>query len=222
MALQIPPDGVTMAPVLTVLPAGTLLWRLHSDRYGPAEFNPRLAHGYFKGNRFDAMEPDGYPYLYAALEPVAALAEVFLRSREFENRTAVRMIPWAQASRYRLSAVRTAADVTLVDLTTAEGLAAVWQDEWLVDCEEREYDKTRYWVQLIRRHSAAAQGLCWTSKRCRPRRALQLFGDRCAPGTLVRIPEESYRLESATDLKEVNRLLEPLRAQVSVPEGLGG
>ncbi|WP_086791985.1 RES family NAD+ phosphorylase [Streptomyces thermovulgaris] len=218
MALQVPPDGVPMEPILTVFPAGTLIWRLHSNRYGPTEFNSRLAHGYFKGNRFDAMEPDGYPYLYAALEPVAALAEVFLRSREFESRTAIRMIPWAQASRYRLSAVRTTVDLALVDLTTAEGLAAVWQDEWLVDCEEREYDKTRYWVQLIRKHSTAAQGLYWTSKRCRPRRALQFFGDRCGPEPLARTPEEVYRLDSAADLKEVNRMLSPLRAVISTPE----
>ncbi|NYV77370.1 RES family NAD+ phosphorylase [Streptomyces sp. UH6] len=219
MALQVPPEGVKMEPVLTVLPAGTLVWRCHSEEYGPVEFNPNPAHLYFKGNRFDATERDPYPYLYAALEPLTALAEVFLRSVEFDGPGAVRRIPWAQASRYLLTAVRTTADVRLVDLTTAEGLATVWQDEWLVDCEHREYDKTRYWVQVIREHCSSAQGLRWVSKRCRPREAVQFFGDRGEPFAGARGAEARYRLGRTADVREVNRMLSRLRAVISVSDG---
>ncbi|GGV70138.1 hypothetical protein GCM10010294_27910 [Streptomyces griseoloalbus] len=217
MALQAPPEGVAMDPVRTVLPAGSLIWRCHGHRYGAAQFNPRPAHEFFKGNRFDATERDPYPYLYAALDPVAALAEVFLRSVEFDSGSGVRLIPWAQASRYRLSALRTTEDITLLDLTTAEGLASVWQDEWLIDCEEREYDKTRYWVQVMRQHCADAQGLRWTSKRCRPRAAVQFFGDRGAPCPADQAPEESWRLDSREGLERANRLLSPLRSVISAP-----
>ncbi|MFD6425403.1 RES family NAD+ phosphorylase [Streptomyces sp. NPDC060198] len=218
MALQVPPEGVAMEARLTVLPAGSRIWRCHSEPYGVADFNPRPAHEFFKGSRFDSTERDPYSYLYAAQDPVTALAEVLLRSVEFDGPLAVRQIPWAQASRYSVSAVRTTQDVVLVDLTTAEGLAAVWQDGWLVDCEPGEYGKTRYWARLIREHTASAQGLLWPSKRCRPRTALQFFGDRCGSGLLPPTPEESYRLDSTTDLKEVNSLLSPLRAVISVPE----
>ncbi|GGW73905.1 RES family NAD+ phosphorylase [Streptomyces griseoloalbus] len=217
MALQAPPEGVAMDPVRTVLPAGSLIWRCHGHRYGAAQFNPRPAHEFFKGSRFDATERDPYPYLYAALDPVAALAEVFLRSVEFDSGSGVRLIPWAQASRYRLSALRTTEDITLLDLTTAEGLASVWQDEWLIDCEEREYDKTRYWVQVMRQHCADAQGLRWTSKRCRPRAAVQFFGDRGAPCPADQAPEESWRLDSREGLERANRLLSPLRSVISAP-----
>ncbi|MBA2807788.1 RES family NAD+ phosphorylase [Streptomyces sp. KM273126] len=214
---QIPPQGVAMEPVFTVLPAGSLIWRCHAGHYGVGQFNSRTAHEHFKGSRFDSTEADPYPYLYAALDPVTALAEVLLRSVEFSGGkgTAARQIPWGQASRYLLSAVRTAVDVRLVDITSAEGLAAVWQDEWLVT--SLEYAQTRYWVRLIREHSASAQGLCWTSKRCMPRRALQFFGDRCGEHLLAPTPEECYRLGSPTDAKEINRMLSPLHAVISEP-----
>ncbi|MGJ3560403.1 hypothetical protein ACR6C2_25340 [Streptomyces sp. INA 01156] len=93
----------------------------------------------------------------------------------------------------------------------------MWQDEWLIDCEEREYDKTRYWVQVMRRHCGAAQGLRWTSKRCRPRAAVQFFGDRGAPCAADRTPEESWRLDSPEGLERANRLLSPLRSVIFAP-----
>ncbi|MFI1021583.1 RES family NAD+ phosphorylase [Streptomyces olivaceus] len=219
MGLHAPPEGVAMEPLLTVLPAGSLVWRCHRHHYGAAEFNPRPAHEYFKGSRFDATERDPYPYLYAALDPLTALAEVFLRSVEYGSGSGVRLIPWAQASQYRLSALRTTDDITLLDLTTAEGLASVWQDEWLVDCEEREYDKTRYWVRVMRRHCGTAQGLRWMSKRCRPRAALQFFGDRGKPWAADGTPQESWRLDSEEGVDRANRLLGDLRAVISVPSG---
>ncbi|GAB1338709.1 hypothetical protein ACE1SV_52990 [Streptomyces sp. E-15] len=215
MGRQIPPEGIAMEPVRHILPAGTVLWRCHEERYAAGEFNPTVAHEFFKGSRFDPTAKDPYPYLYAALDPVTALSEVLLRSVEF-GADGVRLIPWAQASRYVLSAVRTTAKLSLVDLTTAEALAAVWQDDWLIDTEE--YAGTRYWVRVIRERCGDAQGLWWTSKRCRPRNALQLFQDRCPDPPLDPRPGRSLRLASADDVREVNRLLAPVGAVVSVPE----
>ncbi|WP_225827538.1 RES family NAD+ phosphorylase [Streptomyces naphthomycinicus] len=204
-----------MKPRRHTLTAGTVLWRCHEEQYAASEFNPSVAHEFFHGSRFDPTEKDPYPYLYAALDPVTALCEVLLRSVEYDD-DAVRQIPWAQASRYVLSAVRTTADLSLVDLTTAEGLAAVWQDDWLIDTEE--YAGTRYWVRVIRERCADVQGLWWTSKRCRPRPALQLFRDRCPDPPLEPRPRERLRLASTDDVRKVNRLLAPLGAVVSAPE----
>ncbi|MFG2595620.1 RES family NAD+ phosphorylase [Streptomyces sp. NPDC048462] len=214
---QIPPSGVPMRPLLRVLPEGTELWRCHQHGYGAESFNPNRAHAYFRGNRFDATDEDPYPFLYAALDPVTALSEVLLRSVDFEHRTAIRLIPWAQASRYTLSALRTTRELSLVELATAEGLAAVWQDSWLVDAEPGDYPKTRYWVRLMREHAAEVHGLIWESKRCRPRSALQLFGDRCGKDPLATAPNRGLRLDSPEGLAEANRLLGPLSAVVSSP-----
>ncbi|MET9009574.1 RES family NAD+ phosphorylase [Streptomyces olivaceoviridis] len=215
MAGQLPPEGVAMKPLRHTLTAGTVLWRCHEERFGAGEFNPNVAHEFFKGSRFDPTDKDPYPYLYAALDPVTALSEVLLRSVEFGD-DGVRQIPWRQASRYVLSAVSTTADLSLVDLTTAEGLAAVWQDDWLIDTEE--YAGTRYWVRVIRERCDDVQGLWWTSKRCRPRPALQLFQDRCPGPPLDPRPRERLRLASTDDVRRVNRLLAPLHAVVSATE----
>ncbi|MCZ0986019.1 RES family NAD+ phosphorylase [Streptomyces diastatochromogenes] len=219
MVGQLPPKNAVMEPLLTDVPKGTLLWRCHEEQYAAGEFNPSVAHEFFKGSRFDPTEKDPYPYLYAALDPVTALSEVLLRSVEFSDGSGVRQIPWAQASRYVLSAIRTTADLTLVDLTTAEGLAAVWQDDWLIDTEE--YAGTRYWVRVIRERADDVQGLWWTSKRCRPRPALQLFQDRCPDTPLAARPQECLRLASTDDVRKVNRLLAPLRAVISATEDDG-
>ncbi|MER7764035.1 RES family NAD+ phosphorylase [Streptomyces sp. NPDC097619] len=218
MARHVPPTGVPMEPITVELPAGTRLWRLHLAHYGAAAFNPKLAHEFFRGSRFDATEKDPYSSLYAALDPLTALSEVLLRSMEFDDATGHRLVPWAQARRYRLTALRTAGPLTLVDLSTAEGLAAVWQDSWLVDCEEGDYAKTRYWARLIRQQCAGAAGLLWQSKRCRPRTALQLFGDRCGALPPTAETEGALSLDDPTDVREVNALLAPLRARISLPE----
>ncbi|GAA1040721.1 RES family NAD+ phosphorylase [Streptomyces sp. TR1341] len=216
MVGQLPPQDAVMTPVVTVVRAGTVVWRCHEEQYAPGEFNPSVAHEFFKGSRFDPTEKDPYPYLYAALDPVTALSEVLLRSVEFSDGSGVRQIPWAQASQYVLSAVRTTADLTLVDLTTAEGLAAVWQDGWLIDTDD--YAGTRYWVRVIRERDSAVQGLWWTSKRCRPRPALQLFQDRCPAAPLDPRPQDRLRLASKQDARRVNKLLAPLHAVISAQQ----
>ncbi len=52
-----------------------------------------------------------------------------------------------------------------------------------------------------------------------PRRALQLFGDRCPGDLLAGGPEECHRLDAPAGVRAVNRLLGPLRAVVSEPVG---
>ncbi|MFD7617284.1 RES family NAD+ phosphorylase [Streptomyces sp. NPDC059802] len=214
---QIPPTGVSMRPLLRVLPAGTELWRCHQNDFGPESFNPNPAHPYFRGNRFDATEQDPYPFLYAALDPVTALCEVLVRVFFLSSRPAVVFVLCALASRYSISVVPHNRELSLVELATAEGLAAVWQDSWLVDSEAGDYPKTRYWVRLMREHASGTHGLVWESKRCRPRSALQLFGDRCGEAPLDTDPDRSLRLDSPEGLAEANRLLNPLRAVISSP-----
>ncbi|MZE76872.1 RES family NAD+ phosphorylase [Streptomyces xinghaiensis] len=218
MAGHAPPEGARMEPLVRVVPAGTELYRCHRDTRPPGSFNPSRQHTFFDGDRFGATEQDPFVYLYAALDPVTALSEVLLRSVRFDGPAAQRRIPWARASRYCLSVLRTTTDLALVDLMSAEGLAAVWQDSWLVDAERDDYAKTRYWVRLIREHAPDVQGLVWQSKRHRPREALQLFGDRCGEHPLEPVPERTVDLRTEEGVAEARRLLGPVRATVSEPE----
>ncbi|WOX07923.1 RES family NAD+ phosphorylase [Streptomyces sp. N50] len=215
MAGHAPPSDARMEPLVRTLPAGTELYRCHRTGRPSESFNSSRQHAYFDGDRFGATEQDPFAYLYAALDPVTALSEVLLRSVRFDGPDAQRRIPWAQASRYSLSVLRTTADIILVDLRSAEGLASVWTDSWLVDAEREEYPKTRYWVRLIREHAPFVQGLLWQSKRHRPRESLQLFGDRCGAVPLEPVDGRTVNLRTEDGAAEARQLLGPVRATIS-------
>ncbi|MFF7533661.1 MULTISPECIES: RES family NAD+ phosphorylase [Streptomyces] len=217
MTRQIPPD-ITMVPRVTMLPAGTALWRCHRTRYPATGFKSVAAHTLFGGSRFDCTAEDRYPYLYATREPTTALAEVFLRSMDFDPVVGARLVPWAQASRYTLAQVVTTTELTFVSLRTEEDLAAVCQTSWLLDCEPDDYPRTRYWAQELRRQAKEAHGLLWQSRRHRPREALVLFGDRCDSVPLHSEPLVSHDLATLAGVDAANRLLAPLRAAIVPPE----
>jgi hypothetical protein len=204
------------------------LWRCHTTKYAATAFNDTFLHPRFGGNRFAGTTDDPYPYLYVTREATTALAEVFLRSLEFTPPDGARLVPLAQARRYTLSQVRTVRELTLVELTTEEDLAGVFQTGWLLEAEAPEYAAgkpdapaytcTRFWSSEIRRQEARAEGLVWPSRRHRPRAALVLFGDRCGPEPLEPVVGGTYDLATPDGLAEANRLLAPLRA-VIVPSG---
>ncbi|MFF5182889.1 RES family NAD+ phosphorylase [Streptomyces sp. NPDC000345] len=218
MTRQIPPS-VTMAPRTTVLPAGTRLWRCHRSNYPATGFKEAAAHTLFGGSRFDCTAEDPYPYLYATREPATALAEVLLRSMDFDPVLGSRLVPWAQAARYTLAELVTTAELTLVSLRVEEDLAAVCQDSWLLDSEPDDYPRTRFWAQELRRQAGQAQGLVWQSRRHRPREALVLFGDRCGATPFAPEPLVSHDLGTLDGAHAANRLLAPLRAAIVPPAG---
>ncbi|MEU0340838.1 RES family NAD+ phosphorylase [Streptomyces bobili] len=217
MTRQIPPE-ITMVPRVTMLPAGTALWRCHRTRYPATGFKSVAAHTLFGGSRFDCTAEDRYPYLYATREPTTALAEVLLRSMDFDPVVGARLVPWAQASRYTLAQVVTSMELTFVSLRTEEDLAAVCQTSWLLDSEPDDYPRTRYWAQELRRQAKEAHGLLWQSRRHRPREALVLFGDRCDTVSLHSEPLVSHDLATLAGVDAANRLLAPLRAAIVPPE----
>lgn len=219
MTRQIPP-AVSMVPRVTMLPAGTTLWRCHRTDYPAIGFKAVEAHTLFGGSRFDCTAEDPYPYLYATLEPTTALAEVLLRSMDFDPELGTRLVSWSQASRYTLARIATAVDLTLISLRTEEDLAAVCQTTWLLDSEPEDYARTRYWAQELRRQAKEAQGLLWQSRRHRPREALVLFGDRCGTEPFLSEPLDSHDLATRADAAVANGLLAPLRAAIVVPESV--
>ncbi|GLF96583.1 RES family NAD+ phosphorylase [Streptomyces yaizuensis] len=212
---QVPPD-VPMRPVTTVLPAGAELWRCHATSRPVTDFNPVPSHRHVGGGRFDGADDDRYRFLYAAFEPLTALAETLLRDIPY-GETGVRPVPWVTASSRSLSKARVTEDLRLVRLVSQADLAAVFQDTWLLEGGDDRYGLTRYWAQEIRRHAPDAQGMVWQSRRNRPHHALVLFGDRCGDEPLKAVPEDSYALGTFEGAERANQLLAPLRAFLLPP-----
>jgi hypothetical protein len=193
-----PPITYRGTPCRRVLAPGTQLFRLHRRTRPVTEFVPRdrLADPHFGGGRFDPTAEDAYPYLYAAFSSSTALAERLLRDFPFTEHDA-RILPRATLRERRLSSLAVTRPVQLVALTTAPELAAVSQDEWLVQAGPDDYGKTRRWAHWLRGKAPWAQGFVWPSKRDVGEEAVILFGDRCAaadfgPGLIPHVDLDSY------------------------------
>lgn len=217
-----PMTPLELRPNRHVIPAGTELWRVHSTRYAPNEFNPKLADPFeFKdGNRFDGTLLDPYHCLYLADTATTALAESVLRSRPFELPAGKRRVPYATVRRRSLSVLRTRCELTLVSLVESKDLAAVCQEATLLE-DERNYVSARRWASEIRAQAPDVMGLIWQSRHNRPQRALVLFHDRfahCDGKPLDVLPERGIRdLDSDAGIDRANWFLEPLRSEISRP-----
>ncbi|MFD8565387.1 RES family NAD+ phosphorylase [Streptomyces sp. NPDC057694] len=215
------PSAYRFQPHWEVLPAHTQLWRMHSSRFAAEQFKPFQAEDPAPG-RFHGTREDPYPCLYAAVDAETALAETLLRSVPFDRETGMRLVPWRAVRNKALHVVRTRCELRLVSLCSGPALAAVLQDNSLLENEGREhYTNTRQWAREVRAQVPGAMGMIWGSKRNPSRRALVLFGDRLADvadGPLEPLPYRSIAdLGSPDGIKEANQLLEPLRSAIKEP-----
>ncbi|MFI9250565.1 RES family NAD+ phosphorylase [Streptomyces sp. NPDC053069] len=215
------PSVYRFRPHWEVLPAGTQLWRMHSSRFAAEEFKPFRPDDRNPG-RFHATPEDPYPCLYAATDPETALAETLLRSVPFHRETGMRLVPWASVRGKSLNVVRTRCELKLVSLCSGAALAAVCQDNRLLENEgAKHYGSTRNWARELRAQAPEAMGMIWDSKRNPSQRALVLFGDRLtdhADGPLEALPYRSIPdLGSPDGIGEANQLLAPLRSAIKEP-----
>jgi hypothetical protein len=211
-----PPDTYLGEPNRYCLPEASRLWRVQYKCHGPAEFKDKPADRYFGGGRFDATEDDPYPYLYAALTPTTALAETLIRSLPF-GRGQQRILPRKAVGGRRLCLLELSTDLVLLSLITHADLAAVRQDEWLVQADPRDYAFTRRWAQWLRIQAPWAQGLIWSSRRDLGERSVVLFGDRCPAGTLGLSSPGCQVLDDSAGAANLNALLAPYRVQIRPP-----
>ncbi|MGW1713067.1 RES family NAD+ phosphorylase [Streptomyces sp. NPDC002156] len=211
-----PPEALTGTPGKVTLARGTTLYRIHGSHRGAAEFNPIPSHCLYGGGRFDATSCDPYGYLYAGLSAAAAVCETLLRSLPFDPSGGPRLLPRRAVEGRRLSTLRLTADVGVLPLTSAQELAAVHQDTWLVHTESHEYPYTRDWAHWIRRHTEPwAQGLVWSSKREPADRTVVLFDDRCPEGALGVEEGDAMDFGTAEGREWLNSLLLPYYVQLA-------
>ena len=217
-----PPADYDGTPHRYVLRRGTPLWRVHPHAYGAFEFNTRLSDPLWDGARFDATEADKYPYLYAGLSAVTALAETLLRDVASDER-GYRVVPNGKALGRSVSQLTLTQDLDLVSLIDGQDLGAIGQDDWLVGCSSHDYSQTRGWAHWLRREAGEAHGLIWDSKRDRGGLAVVLFGDRLArhfgddyEQTLPReVTQPAANLGDGAGLSWANERLRAYRAIVS-------
>ncbi|MFD7555656.1 RES family NAD+ phosphorylase [Streptomyces sp. NPDC059835] len=210
-----PPERPSGEPNRVTLPAGTPVYRVHGSHRDATGFNPRPAHAFYYGGRFDSTPYEKYGYLYVGFGVGAAVCEVLLRSIPFDG-DGTRLLQREAFERRSLSFLRLATDVDVVSLMSGRDLTAVAQDTWLVHTEGADYPQTRDWGHWIRRTAAPwAQGFVWPSKREPADRVAVLFEDRCGEPPLE--PTGAPRIDFGTEEGErwLNAVLAPYRTQTA-------
>jgi hypothetical protein len=203
-------------PGRLTLRSGTTLWRVHREDRAGDGFQAAESSAFFGGGRFDATPDDKYAFLYAAFRQETAILESLVRAIPFDS-NGRRLLRRPAIARRRLSGLTTTRDLDLISLLTAADLAAVCQDEWLVQADPRDYPQTRHWGHWIRASVPWVQGFAWPSRRDLGSRAVVLFGDRCPDGTLRVIPGASVDLGTADGAAWLNTRLAPYRITVRRP-----
>lgn len=172
-----PPEKAPHRAEISVLHADTVLFRVHSARFGPTEFNPTDPNSLEAGGggRFDS--PGGEPpFLYAARSPETAVVESLLRDLPFDARGGRELSAAALAARC-VSELRATRGLSLVALHGA-GLAEVGQNTWLVHSDASEYPQTRIWGRAIMAWNPRASGLEWRPRHDDDGLAVCLYEDR--------------------------------------------
>lgn len=208
MANLQPPPSYSGTPAVTTLPAGTVLFRIHAASRPADMFRTVPSHRYYGGGRFDATADDEYPFMYAGESVEVAIAETLLRDLPFDP-AGVFQLPLVKIRGRRISAVSTTSSLTLVNLQSAAGLAAVSQDPWLTTCDPSYYAQSRHWAHWIRGQAPGACGYVWMS-RCEPtQRAFVFFGDRMPPGAITAVSDVRLPLgdEAVLDSSQGRRAL---------------
>lgn len=218
-----PPKHAEPGPFLVPLRVGTRVWRAHGAKYQDSLFNPNPQDPQFLDGRFSGMTPDRFPYCYLGLDPATALLEKYARSVPF-NDHGWRVLRRPTLCGEILSQYEIVRELTVVGLRTSAELAAVCQDEWLVQADGHDHAKTRRWGQWIRAHCSEAHGLMWPSKRDLGRFAVVLFGDRC-PDRALRLVESPVELLGPQEdrigalLKDYRLMIGPSRAKTRLSPG---
>ena len=161
-----------------VLPAGTILHRVHNGTYGADSFNPCQG----RPSRFAPLVRPGRPCI-----PTAYLAQSFecaVHETVFHDipHDAARKTLDVDAIRsLRYAAVATRADVVLAALFEPDLNRWGLSRRDLIDTFASQYVRTADWAIAIHGAHHDVGGLVWTSRRCDPERAYVFFGNRVGP-----------------------------------------
>ncbi|HKS48314.1 MAG TPA: RES family NAD+ phosphorylase [Amycolatopsis sp.] len=207
-----PPADYDGTPRRYLLPAGSTLWHIHPKNRKATDFTP-----YRQGRRSGAGRFDGpYPAYNAGLDAATTLAELLLGSIPLPAK-GFRTLRRASVAGRRVSAVATAAELSLVSLCDAVDLAAVAQDVWLIHAEDCHDPRVRRWAEWLRAQAPWAAGFIWPPRRDVSQRAVVLFGDRCDSGALDPEPLFGVDLDDEYGAVWLNGILVRYRVRIMPP-----
>ncbi|MCW2133406.1 RES family NAD+ phosphorylase [Arthrobacter sp. VKM Ac-2550] len=183
-----PPDP--FVPHAVSLPAGTVLYRVHSNRFGSTDFNP----GPKGPGRFHFFGFPTVPVLYAASTEIAAVAETLLRDIPLSGGNLLYPVYGDRV----LSALYLLEDMNLAAFS-GMGLRVLGVEaRQLTDTPGENYPQTRKWAEAA--HTAGFQGIEWMSRQDNRDRAYVFFGDRVDTAQFGIVPGSGRIFAAGDDL----------------------
>lgn len=206
------PDGRSVRPLEEVLPAGAELFRVHQDRFGPADFNPGTAPG-VQPTRFAFFGDPPVPVLYAADHPMAAISETLLHDVPVTGGALS-----ASSVRTRvLSALEVVRDLRLVALH-GDGFRRIGTAaDRITRTPSSAYTFTVQWAQAA--HDAGYDGMVWMSRHFDTARSCVIFDPGDASPTVRAHPDPDLVRPFAFEahLDWLTTRLAPLNVHITLP-----
>ena len=202
--LPIPPtDLADRALPIEVVPAGTILQRIHQTSHGPIWFGPEA--GQPPVNRFD--DPRGeYAVCYLAASRIGAFVETLLRDRPS------RVVSAANLAHLAVSALTLLRDVPVVKAYD-EGLVRLGTTvavsgarlEFPGATPGQSYAHAMAWSRALHDHLDAPHGIAYRSSHDDSVRCIAIFGDRAGDALAVGGPPRVLSRQQALLAKVVCR-----------------
>jgi len=155
---------------------GTVIYRVHAQKFGPTEFN-----GSGMGNaRFSPIvDSNGriIPTLYAASSVDAALMETVFH--DVATSSGLKIYDSSKLDGIAYCQLTTNSELILAVLYGPPLRKLGINEGELIHSSAADYEHTRKWAMAIHAQHPSVQGLVWVSKQCSPDHAYLFFGDRC-------------------------------------------
>lgn len=219
MPEYLPPAKYSDTPHRYLLPAATMVWRVHRQKDEPADFT-KYRRSRFPYGRFAGSPADHYSSWHASQDATTILGDILLRSVPV-SADGFRTVRRVTVAGLRASALSTSVELDLVSLRSAPDLAAVAQDIWLITADELRNPLVQRWASWIRSQAEWAAGFIWPPRLSAQHHLIILFGDRFDDDQRTAIvdpdPIAYFDLDDDAGATWLNSVLRPHRARINPP-----
>jgi hypothetical protein len=175
--LRPPPPAADLDPLITLMPEGTALFRVHRVHRAPGAFNPGLG----RRGRFHPFHASGsssgpVPTLYASMTIAGAFSESVFHDVPY--RGPAKRILVSRLDGLALSILVVTSPLPLAQLA-GPGLRRLGvRRRELIEGGPATYDRTVAWAAALHACPPKPAGLMWMSRQDDTSEACVLFGDR--------------------------------------------
>lgn len=191
-------------PQAIKLAAGTQMYRVYGNRFGPMEFNP----GPKGPGRFHFFGQPSVPALYTAGTEEAAVAETLLRNIP----VAGGLLAYGEYKTKVMAGVTSRREIRLASFLGTGLRALRIEAHQLTDTPGESYPQTRKWADAA--HRAGFEGIAWMSKRNNSDRAYMFFGDRVTANDFDVVPGSGRIFAAGSDQDWLIDLCSPMHVDV--------